>query len=557
MEHVFIALGFHKNGKPRGWLRRLLLHHNKTPRSIFRRIVIKKNGAVRPRFVGWVQQRSAIPAPGFAQHYDLSTVVASQAQTSAAAGAPVEASAAPMEARGPNLEDIAVAAVLHGPPSLEETARDWRHGRTPDRTLDAVEIEKRLGAARISHGPFVLCLSHDNYATNTGGLQYCVRREETHFTDLGVDYLNLHPFQALPRLAHIDEDPDPFVEMVLNGATLGCARMSSVIHAIGRMAARGDSFYVVAHHLLGFHPEQVGDLVAAALSPRLLFWLHDYFSICPGYTLQRNNQSYCGAPSMDSNACNLCLYGAERPAHLDRLRKLFESVDVDVVSPSEFTLSFWKQHSALPVRSTCISPHVALDWLPRLYPVRDDPPEAVTVGYLGYHIPHKGWPVFERLAKALEADSGFRFVSLGADAPSDRSIGWTEVVSKRDNEDAMAGALAASKVDLVIHWPNWPETFSFTTYESLIGGAFVLTNPISGNIAATVERTGLGAVLADEQALLDFFSSGAARKLADEARLRRSRYSATSRCSGMSSTLLSLRRLREPFDAAPLLTESA
>jgi hypothetical protein len=236
---------------------------------------------------------------------------------------------------------------------------------------------------------------------------------------------------------------------------------------------------------------------------------------------------------------------------------LFESVDVDVVSPSEFTLSFWKKRSALPTRSTCVSPHVALEWALHLYPVSDGASDIVTVGYLGYHVPHKGWPVFERLATALGRDSRFRFVSLGVDKPSDRNIGWTEVASKRDNEDAMAEAVIREKVDLVIHWPTWPETFSFTTHEALMGGAFVLTNPISGNIAATVERTGFGAVLVDEMALLAFFENGLARKLADEARHRRSRYVATGRCSGMSSTLLSLRQLSKPFGAAPLLTESA
>jgi SAM-dependent methyltransferase/GR25 family glycosyltransferase involved in LPS biosynthesis len=51
---VLRRLAFHRRGKPRGWLRRLLLSDNKgTPRAATRRILFRKSGRVRPIFAAW------------------------------------------------------------------------------------------------------------------------------------------------------------------------------------------------------------------------------------------------------------------------------------------------------------------------------------------------------------------------------------------------------------------------------------------------------------------------------------------------------------------------
>jgi protein-L-isoaspartate O-methyltransferase/GR25 family glycosyltransferase involved in LPS biosynthesis len=47
-------LSFHRRGKPRGWLRKLLLADKLgTPRKMARRVLFKKNGSVRPIFAPW------------------------------------------------------------------------------------------------------------------------------------------------------------------------------------------------------------------------------------------------------------------------------------------------------------------------------------------------------------------------------------------------------------------------------------------------------------------------------------------------------------------------
>lgn len=547
MSYVLIAIGFHKNGKPRGWLRRVLFNHDKTPRSVFRKVIFKKNGRVRPHFSQWVVLTDhGIYVWGRAGDCNDRFAIEQQAelfrQLEAVELRQIPAPPAEEEEQAPvpmrSEQEIAVATVLHGPPALEEAVSQWRHHRSPEIVLEAAELEQVLASARIGSGKFIICLSHDDYRSIPGGLQNCVRREQKRVNEHGADYLNLHPFQALPRLAHLDEDPDPFVNLVMNGSALGCSRMSSVIMAVQHLAENEILFDVVVHHLLGFQPEQVHELASAARGSKVLFWLHDFFTICPGFTLQRNDKAYCNAPALESNACNLCIYGQERPSHVARLKSLFESADVHIVSPSAVTLSLWEARTNFPVSSTCVAPHMSLDWTPREAPHQGEEPEIISIGYLGYHVFHKGWPAFERIAKALEEDPSFRFATFGAHAPSSSNIKWINVVTNRENESAMSEAVAKEGVDIVLHWPTWPETFSFTTFEAFAAGAYVVTNSISGNVATAVAATGCGVVLEDEASLLSFFLDGGAKRLAQEARRRRREFCISSKCSDMSAQLL-------------------
>lgn len=58
-------LGFHKNGRPRRWMRKLLVDKNGDLRPISRRMVMKKNGTVRAQHVGWFRPPvlETVPAP--------------------------------------------------------------------------------------------------------------------------------------------------------------------------------------------------------------------------------------------------------------------------------------------------------------------------------------------------------------------------------------------------------------------------------------------------------------------------------------------------------------
>ena len=64
------------------------------------------------------------------------------------------------------------------------------------------------------------------------------------------------------------------------------------------------------------------------------------------------------------------------------------------------------------------------------------------------------------------------------------------------------------KIDIAFLWSICPETFSFTLYESLAAGCYVITNPASGNIQDVIKKdTQLGMVYPTETEMLAAFDS--------------------------------------------------
>ena len=388
---------------------------------------------------------------------------------------------------------------------LEVATRQWLNNTGPGDLLNADQLEAMLNeACAAEHSRLVLSIGHDHYREVPGGVQLCAYREERLAPRFGAVYLNIHPWQSLPRLARIKDEPDSIVVLVLDGQDMGKCRMSDLILAVG--VAMGD-MQIVIHQLLGHLTERIAELIQAAGKEDCWLWLHDFFTICPSYTLQRNEVSYCAAPQPDSNACTLCRFGVERQSHLARMKTFFDTIKVHLLAPSTVTKEFWEGHSSLKAASIEVVPHVDLDWEKRTA-VAPQEQDVITLAFLGTPASHKGWNMFEKLVHLHADDPRYRFVYFGTEAPNCSGFEHVPVHVTADDANAMIAAVADNQVDLVLHWASWPETFSLSTYEALAGAAYVITNPISGNVAASVQRLSCGAVLKDEADLEAFFTDG-------------------------------------------------
>lgn len=411
--------------------------------------------------------------------------------------------------------------LIHTRP-LEETVKAWCSRKPPEKLLTAAQISSRLcNAAAGKTAALMISIGHDNYREVPGGVQFCIQHEEEIACDRGVIYLNLHPYQPLPRLAHDAETPDVPVSLLLAGEMIGTAPMSAVTEAVSKLAGDFAAIDVVVHHLMGHSPEQVAALVHATGYDRCRMWLHDFFSLCPSHALQRNNVTFCGAPPMTSNACRLCLYGNERFDHRARIERFFDDLSVHVIAPSRFTADYWSERAGLKPAALSVREHMTIDWTPRAQDARgtDGP---ITVAFVGYPASHKGWPVFENLVRADRGKHpACRFLYLGASQIAIEEVESIPVQVTAKKPDAMIRAIVEHEVDIVLHWASCAETFSFSTYEAVAAGAYVLTNPVSGNVAVTVRRLGTGAVLDNEADLEAFFCDGRLDAMVAEARARR------------------------------------
>lgn len=74
----------------------------------------------------------------------------------------------------------------------------------------------------------------------------------------------------------------------------------------------------------------------------------------------------------------------------------------------------------------------------------------------------------------------------------------------------MTKKLRENGIDLVVIAAEWPETFSYVTFEALAAGCDVLTLSRSGNVAAVVNKLRRGLVFEREDEIVEFFASGKA-----------------------------------------------
>jgi hypothetical protein len=416
---------------------------------------------------------------------------------------------------------------------LEERVEGAARSSARVRLGAAAALVEALAGSRTGLRDVHVTFSHDDYTANTGGVQLCLQREDARIAELGRDHLHLYPVKPWP-VARVRGDPGA-LGVLLNGARLGAFSPAAIGEALARKVRRvkpGRRSFAI-HSLLGHNAVETVDILAALGLHEGFFWLHDFASLCAGYHLLRDDVEDCAAPPPDSMACGVCVYGPYRQRHLEEHERLFERLSLTVVSPSEPTLALWKARGDYRAQREVVLPHARLvERSEAPYPSESRP---LRVAYLGMPVFHKGWGVFRDLVAAHADDARYRFFHLGGRRAPEVAAEFRKVTVSETRPLAMAEAIEAAGVDMALIWPLCRETFSFTAYEAVAGGAAVITNPDSGNVAPFVAGGGHGRVVADEAALAELFASGAAAELS-RARRRPKLYDLA--FSGLSVDLL-------------------
>ena len=399
---------------------------------------------------------------------------------------------------------------------------DWAPGTVvhlhPRRLLDLA------GSRMAGRSGLTVSVSQDRYAGTPGGLQSLVASEQDAFNRRGEAYLHLAP--AVPLLT-LRADPldggggqPSFLHVTLDGDHLGVATEDEVLHLLAAIApaspaARRLVVHCLFGHAVGFVASLYRSMGAAGGTPPVaVFWLHDYESLCVGYTLLRNDVAFCGAPPEGSAACGICCYGEGRAAHLAGIRALFRAVPFHVVAPSAAALDLWARRADLPHLSAQVGEVLRMEACGVRRQVaaatgsvvpRGSLGNPVRLAFAGLPTAGKGWEAFCEIAAHLAGSSAYRlthYASCGDQGVP--GVGFVRVQVTPAAPDAMVRALQAGDTDLVLVLSPWPETFCIVASEALAAGADVLTLACSGNVADMVRRTGRGRVFATPDDMLGF-----------------------------------------------------
>jgi len=396
------------------------------------------------------------------------------------------------------------AEVLKYLPTVSGMIKQWQRSDIPIAMLSHQQIFNKI--EQYDFTKIILSYGHDNYLKNAGGVQLCISREQQLSRKHGYLYLNVSPWQPMPTLALQENSSESLVVLILDGEELGVCSYSLLYSVVTDLdLKKGMEISHVVHSFLGHSIEEIANFVKLNNEATCFVWLHDFFTLCLNYALQRNNVSYCGAPSIDSNSCGICMYGEGRSLHLKRIKNFFDEVNVKIISPSDVALDFWLSKSSYRINSATTLPHLEVEWKESNIDLDINLGLPVVVAYMGYPASHKGWDLFEELVGKYRDNKKFKFVYFGVQPPPLSDVEHYRVHSTPDNYFSMVNSLQEGAVDYVIHWGTCFETFSFTTHEAIAAGSLVITNPESGNVSAVVAREDRGFIFKNAALLYEFF----------------------------------------------------
>lgn len=378
----------------------------------------------------------------------------------------------------------------------------------PGAAIDVESLVARLRDCRLDH--VFMTFSHDDYTTSVGGIQLCLLLEEKLAREKGVTHIDLHPALPIAALSRDEVGTELTLVVTVNGERLGSIPASELQSALAELRSNIRRTTLVVHSLLGHSPETLAKVHTILEPQRAFLWLHDFFTVCPSYTLLRNGISYCRAPEKESTACTICSFGEERRDHLLRMRRLFEDIPFELIAPSAFAAEYWRSKSDLPAAKIHVQPHCTLEARGVRTPQTEGP---VRVAFLGHPSPHKGWMAFLKVLDEFAGDPRFEFHHLGAGPQCDRRTAFSYVSVLKGGPNAAVDALIANGIDVVLLWSIWPETFSFVAHEAMCAGSNIITCTDAGNIARVATNAG-GLVLENEAALLNAFRNGEVERLA-------------------------------------------
>ncbi|GJD76677.1 hypothetical protein [Methylobacterium goesingense] len=352
----------------------------------------------------------------------------------------------------------------------------------------------------------VVSISHDSYVTNFGGIQNCIRDEQSLLNLNNICYIHISP--SSPSLAYNQSPKSEYnLNLNLDGQYIGNISVSNFLKSIEILKKNEFKLYLVIHSILGHNTNSLSKIYRMVAPLKTSFWVHDCSTLCSNYALLRNDIEFCWAPDIDSASCSICVYGAERLSHIDSVKSLFREIQPLILFPSEAIKELWCAKSSYTFSEMLVRPHGEMIFSKELVPaVRKS---KLNVAFVGMASSHKGWHVFSELATVFDKDERYEFYHFGTNKSWHSNIEFVETSVGLENRNLMVERLIKNDIDIVVQWSLCFETFSFSTCESILSGAFVVAREDSGNSAYLINAYSSGILLTDKQDLFKYFQDNA------------------------------------------------
>lgn len=343
---------------------------------------------------------------------------------------------------------------------------------------------------------YVLSISFANYLKGISGMAKVLMEHQKMFNNKNVGYVNL--FVVKKYLFQEKITAFCYYGLVINGEYSGIYSIEQIINLIKSWDDQGKNLIDIhLHHLLYVKLKQIDKLLSHISAVPIKLYLHDYYTVCWNYTLLKNGESYCGPQKMCPSKCNDCRFYDRSKPRVDQIQDLLVKYKkrILVVSPSEATKNIWLESYPEFRGQTIVIKHQKEigKYRENLKPLSSC--KKISIAFLGMPAEHKGWKQWEMMVENYKED--YRFVVFNSSDEEYQNMEKVKIQYSPGNLSAMTKSLRDNDIQVALLWAKWPETYSYTFYESLSANLYIITNRVSGNITNQVEGRRCGIILED------------------------------------------------------------
>lgn len=349
----------------------------------------------------------------------------------------------------------------------------------------------------------ILSISHTSYINNVGGMEKVILEQSEVAKNGGYTFIALYPIcNAFKIKGHVVCKKFNSYAVHIDQEEAKLMQQENVLNML--LSYNIEKIYI--HSLISFPIKQIIKLLNHFSDSALFFYVHDYKSICDGHNLLKNKKYYCGDNGLRLNKCYNCrfyIFGLRSSYYYKLFISSFPCMRF--IFPSDIAKKIWKKtYNVIEEDRLIVLPHQKFS----TSTIKYKRSEKLKLAYIGYKSFNKGWNTFCKLVNHIITHNiDIELYILGKTDEHLPNVTEIEVSFQNDGIDAMVKAIRNHKIDIAFLWSPWPETYSYTFFESYIGGSFIITNKDSGNIAVCTEKFDCGKVFTNQDDLIHFFDN--------------------------------------------------
>lgn len=350
---------------------------------------------------------------------------------------------------------------------------------------------------------YILSVAFSDYRRNTGGVAKVIAEHEKMFLSSNTGYIYIYPVKKLicnDRIMLFC-----FWGMRIDGKFAGIFSIKKIFKIMHCWQKKGAELLEVhLHHLMYMNLKHIKMLFDYTKNVQIRFFVHDYYSICTGYNLLKNGKQYCGSEGINQQKCFDCQHYKQSLRIEPKIHSLLlkNSNRIIVITPSQIAKDIWCNSYKEFSHKVTVIPHQLLKGK---YNVYNKPHDKIRVAFIGNPAFLKGYDTWQKLVKCYS--DYYEFYEFHSGKSLCTEVKYIPVWVCSDKLNAMVEALRNNEIDIVLLWSKCQETYSYTYFESYAANAYILTNPISGNICRMVQKNRNGFVCGNEKILFKLFEN--------------------------------------------------